>query len=137
MSCVFFYGLFMDVGLLTKTGLAPTVLGPARLRDYQLRIGDRATLVPKTGAIAYGMLMELTDSELTTLYAAPGVSDYRPYTVETERLEGGAVQSALCYNLSTEPLDADFNAEYAKALSDLLLKLGFPASYAHELGRLR
>ena len=40
---LFFYGLFMDWTLLANKGFAPTVLGPARLDGYVLRIGERAS----------------------------------------------------------------------------------------------
>ncbi len=133
MSCVFFYGLFMDSSLLSDMGLRPVSLGPALLRGYELRIGARATLVPKPEAVAYGMLIELTDAELSSLYSAPGVGDYRPYNVETERLDDGTAQPALCYNLPADKLGVEFNSEYAKALSALLLRLGFPSSYASEV----
>ena len=125
----------MDSNLLSEMGLRPVSLGPALLRGYQLRIGERATLVPKAQAVAYGMLIELADAELSSLYSAPGVGDYRPYNVETERLDDGTSQPAVCYNLPADKLGAEFNSEYAGTLSALLLRLGFPSSYASEVNQ--
>jgi len=125
----------MDSDLLSEMGLRPVSLGPALLRGYELRIGDRATLVPKAGAVAYGMLIELADAELASLYSAPGVDGYRPYNVETERLDDGTAQPAVYYNLPADKLGAEFNSEYAKTLSALLLRLGFPSNYASEVNQ--
>ena len=133
MSCTFFYGLFMDTVLLREMGLTPVALGQAMLREYQLSIRDRATLTPKPGATSYGMLIELPDDELSALYSAPSVSDYQPERVETKRLDTGTTQPALCYNLPADKLSAEFNSEYAKNLSSLLLRLGFPPSYASKV----
>jgi len=130
MSCIFFYGLFMDTALLEEMNLKPVALGPAALHEYQLRIGNRATLLPNAGSISYGMLIELSDDDLAILYSSPGVSDYEPEIVETVRLRDGTTQSALCYTLPADKVGAEFNAEYAKKLSTLLIRLGFPADYA-------
>lgn len=133
MSRVFFYGLFMDTSLLREMKLAPVALGQAVLHGYQLRIGDRATLIPKPEATCYGMLVELSDAELSVLYSAPSVNDYQPEYVEPNRLDDGTAQQAVCYNLPADQLGPEFNLEYAKNLSSLLLRLGFPASYASEI----
>ncbi len=43
---VFFYGLFMDEALLKTKGVIPANLRYASVLGFQLRIGNRATLVP-------------------------------------------------------------------------------------------
>ena len=43
MSRIFFYGLFMDPGLLREKGLPPTLVGPAELPGYQIHTGNRAS----------------------------------------------------------------------------------------------
>lgn len=133
MSCAFFYGLFMDISLLREMKLTPVELGHAALRGYQLRVGARATLIPNPEATSYGMLIELSDTELSILYSPPGLSDYQPEHVVTHRLDDGSTQRAVCYNLPTEKLGAEFNSEYAKNLSALLIRLGFPPDYANEV----
>jgi len=125
----------MDAGLLREMKLSPIELGQAVLHGYQLRIGNKATLIASPGAKSYGMLIELDDGELSDLYSGPGVSDYRPETVETKRVDDGTVQSALCYNLPDDKLGTEFNSEYAKNLSSLLIRLGFPPSYASEINQ--
>lgn len=133
MTRVFFYGLFMDADLLRDSGFRPVTIGRALVRDYELRIGKRAALVPAAGKVAYGMLIELADKELSALYSAPGVSAYRPIDVEAERLEDGSVHGSVCYNLPADALGTDYNAEYANTLSALLLRLGFPSDYARAI----
>jgi hypothetical protein len=135
MSRVFFYGLFMDAGLLREMKLSPVELGQAVLHEYRLHIGNKATLIASPGAKSYGMLIELDDDELSDLYSGPGVIDYRPETVETERVDDGTIQPALCYNLPADQLGSEFNSEYARNLSSLLTRLGFPLTYARKVNQ--
>ncbi len=133
MTRVFFYGLFMDEGLLREKGLHPAVIGPAKLKDYRIRILERATLIRARGFDAYGLLMDLADVEVQSLYTSPGVSDYRPETVDVVLLEGGSVHTCVCYNLPPDRLGSGANEEYADSLSRLLLDLGFSEGYAAEV----
>ena len=125
---VFFYGLFMDAEVLREAGATPTAPRPARVDDFVLRIGQRATLVPAVGARAYGMLFALTHPELDRLYAAPGLEGYRPEAVLAHTLAGATVP-ALCYNLRDAPLPDERNPEYAARLQRILEELGFPSEY--------
>ncbi len=135
MSCIFFYGLFMDASLLREKGLHPTVLGPAELPGFQIRIGNRASLIPSPQSTSYGMLIDLPDEEATTLYSAPDVSDYRPEHVSVILLKHRTIQTSLCYNLPAGKLEVGMIAEYAEQLSALVLQLGFPSAYASEITR--
>ena len=135
MSCIFFYGLFMDASLLREKGLHPTVLGPAELPGYQIRIGNRASLIPSPQSTSYGMLIDLPDEEATTLYSAPDVGDYCPDNVNAILLSDRTAQTAVCYNLPPDKLGAGTNSEYAEQLSALVLELGFPPAYASEITR--
>ena len=57
----FFYGLFTDTATLRASGVAePANPRRAFVDDFELCIGQRATLVPSAGARAYGMLFALT-----------------------------------------------------------------------------
>ena len=84
----FFYGLFMDTDVLRQSGVAPVNPRRAYVEDYALHIGQRATLVPRAGARAYGMVFALTHAELDRLYGAPGLETYRPEGVLAHPLEG-------------------------------------------------
>jgi len=123
----------MDVYLLKDMGLHPKVLGPAELPDFQIRIGDRATLVPNPESTAYGVVMELSDNEAATLYSKPDVSDYQPETVSAILISNGTIQRSSCYNLPLDQLGSGSNVEYAEKLSMLVLELGFSSAYASEI----
>ena len=124
----FFYGLFMDLDILREGGVAPVNPRRAYVDNFELRIGQRATLLPSSGARAYGMLFALTHSELEQLYAAPGLEQYRPEAVLAQPLEGTPVP-ALCYNLREAPRPHERNPEYAARLQRALNKLSFPQDY--------
>jgi hypothetical protein len=128
----FFYGLFMDVGVLRNAGVEPLNARRAYVDDFALRIGNRATLIPSPGRRAYGMLMALTHGELERLYAAPGLEQYRPEAVLAHGLEGGPV-AALCYNLLAAPRADERNPAYAAKLQKVLVDLGFPMEYVDSL----
>lgn len=133
MSKIFFYGLFMDHALLTGKGLHPQVIGPAVLRDYRIQIGERATLLPCGSSCAYGILMELADDEVRSLYAEPSVRDYAPDRVMVELLHTAKVCEADCYNLPSELAIAGASPAYAAKLSELVAALGFDPEYVKEV----
>ena len=122
----FFYGLFMDAGVLTRNGIEPTSPRPAYVDGYTLRLGARATLVPDSSGRAYGMLFALTHNELDALYTAPGLEAYRPEALLAHPLAGGAVP-ALCYNLPELPAANERNADYAAQLRAVLSTARIPA----------
>jgi hypothetical protein len=122
---VFFYGLFMDQGLLEAKGARPTDIRAAAVPGYALRIGARASLVQEAGGEAHGMLMKLTQAELDELYAPPGFRDYRPETVVAVLRDGSSIK-ALCYNLPKPPENEERNEEYASKLRALMKRLGLP-----------
>jgi hypothetical protein len=129
----FFYGLFMDVGLLRNSGVVPGNPRRAYVDGLALRIGNRATLVPAAGARAYGMIVALTHAELDRLYGAPGLDQYRAEAVLARRIDGGSVP-ALCYNLLVEPRAEERNPDYAQRLRRVLLELEFPQEYIDSIG---
>ena len=133
MSCIFFYGLFMDATVLREKGLHPTLVGPAELPGYQIHIGNRASLIPNPRSTSYGMLIDLPDEEAIALYSAPDVSDYCPENVNAVLLNDRTIQPSLCYNLPAAKFGAGMNSEYAERLSVLVLELGLPSAYANDI----
>ncbi len=129
---VFFYGLFMDADLLRTKGADPVKIRPACVPGFALSIGQRATLVRNPGARAYGMLMELTHTEIERLYSETSVSTYRPEAVLSELADGSRVP-ALCFNLIVPPGPEEANSEYAAKLRDLARRLGFPSDYVESI----
>jgi hypothetical protein len=124
----FFYGLFLDPDVLRNAGVLPDSPRQAFVNDFELQIGEQATLVSRVEARSYGMLFALTHEELDRLYSAPGLTDYRPEAVVAETFEGEIVP-ALCYNLVETPRATERNEDYAARLRTALAKLEFPATY--------
>ena len=130
---VFFYGLFMDVDVLRKSGVEPTNSRRALVPNFALLIGQRATLVAAAEARGYGMLMSLSHVELARLYGAPGLEQYHPEAVLVQTLTG-VTTAALCYNLIEAPGPDERNPEYAIRLQEVLRKLVFPPEYVASVG---
>ncbi len=128
---VFFYGLFMDEGLLAAKGIEPTTARAGLVDAYALRIGERATLLHHPGGRAYGVLMEIASSDVSELYSEESVADYLPEVVTVE-LEDGTRTEATCFNLPRDKITGT-NKDYAKALLDLATRQGFPDSYLDQI----
>lgn len=120
---VFFYGLFMDEQVLRQAGVEPKNFRRAYVDNFELRIGQRATLIPLKNARAYGMLISLTQSELDHLYSAPGLEDYRPEEVVAYSI-GNETTPAICYNLGQIPDPGERDPKYAERLKFVLKKPG-------------
>lgn len=125
---VFFYGLFMDVDALASLQVRPARVRRAQLSGFALRIGQRATLVPRPGGIVHGVVMDLTHEEFHRIYSGPGLEEYVPEAVLAVTTEGAAAP-ALCFNVATPPAASDANAAYAAKLRALGERLGLPAEY--------
>lgn len=133
MSCIFFYGLFMDEALLEGMGLHPELIGLAKLSNFKIAIGNKATLIPNPGSSCYGVVVELTDEEASALYSNPEVSEYEPELVNAVFLHNGSIQPSSCHILPSGKFAPGINIEYAEKLSTLVRKLGFPEAYAREI----
>jgi len=129
---VFFYGLFMDADLLRAKGAHPVNPRSACVPGFALRIGQRATLLQKTDARAYGIVMELTHVEIEQLYSEASVRAYRAEAVLAELTDGLQVP-ALCFNLLVPPGPEEANSEYAAKLRDLARRLGLPSNYVESI----
>jgi hypothetical protein len=129
---VFFYGLFMDEALLRAKGLKPEDRRPARVENFSLVIGERATLVPREGGEAYGVLFSLTRGEVEALYSEESVGAYRAEVVSA-RADDGHVARALCFNLPGRPPDGGRNTRYASRLRELAERIGLPAEYVSSI----
>ena len=125
---VLFYGLFMDEALLREKGLNPENRRQARVENFRLVIGRRATLVQREGEEAHGIIYSLTHAEVDALYSEDSVNAYRPEAV-CARLADGSIVPALCFNLPTPPAPDERNPLYAAKLRQLAARLGLPPAY--------
>ena len=126
-SAVFFYGLFMDAAVLEAKGISNPGGPPGVVRDWALRIGHRATLVPHPGRVVHGVLMSLRLPDLDRLYAEASVQMYRPVAVLVEARSTAV--PALAYVLPEPPAPEERNLEYVAKLRALAERLGLPAEY--------
>jgi len=132
---VFFYGLFMDEQLLAMKGIAPSGARPGFVDGYDLRIGERATLVRQPRGRAYGVVMDIGRSEATKLYAEDSVKDYVPEPVTATLMDGTQV-GATCYNLPAGKVTGT-NKKYAALLLDVATAHGFPDAYLDQIRQAR
>ena len=125
---VFFYGLFMDEALLQTNGIITPRLRVASVEGFQLRIGNRATLVPIPSGRVFGLIASLSHNELEQLYSGPSLQAYHPEAV-LAHLDNGETLAALCFNLIEPPSSDEHNPEYASNLRALAERLHFPPDY--------
>jgi hypothetical protein len=122
---VFFYGLFMDAGLLSARGVVPRDPRPAFVADHVVRLGAKAMLLRSPGARAGGMLFRLTHREMDKLYA--GDWEYRPVpllAVPAGTNANGGATAALCMVHRDPPLHSARNPPYAVQWESLVQRLG-------------
>ena len=129
---VFFYGLFMDEAVLREKGLSPRGRRVARVENFRLVVGERATLVPDEGVEVHGVLFSLKPAEVDALYSEDSVSAYRPEAV-CAQLPDGTFVPALCFNLPAPPAPEERNPLYASKLRQLAARLGLPADYVSSI----
>jgi hypothetical protein len=122
----------MDTDLLRAKGAEPANIRVASVRDYALRIGQRATLVPSPGKRAFGILMDLMQDDIANLYSEASVRAYRPEAVLAHVADGSAIP-ALCFNLVEPPGAGEANGEYAAKLRALAEKLRLPSEYIESI----
>jgi hypothetical protein len=101
MKDIFFYGLFMDESVLRAKGVEARAARRAVVRDYQLKIGQRAMLVRQPSSQAYGMVYTLTDDEIDSLYNEPGLEMYHPEVV-VATFEDGSSSEVITFNVQDE-----------------------------------
>ena len=125
---VFFYGLFMDEDMLRSMGANPRHVGVAAVDGYRLAIAARATLVAEPGATVEGVVTELDEAGVATLYAGPTLADYRPIPV-VARLRDDRSIEAVSYILPESEALGPRNEEYAAKLRALAGRLGLSGEY--------
>jgi hypothetical protein len=135
---VFFYGSYINFGVLRGVGLVPEQWEVARLDGFDIRIRPRANLVPSDQHCVYGIVATATHAELARLYAhARDVLGevYLPQAVLAQTL-AGLWRPALCYLCpEMDPRPAD-NA-YVERITGPARDFGFPPWYIARLESFR
>jgi hypothetical protein len=129
---VFFYGLFMEEALLRARGIPSPNLRVASVSGFQLRIGNRATMLPAPDERVFGVVASLSHAELEKLYTEPSVKAYQPEAVLAYLLNGESL-AVLCFNLVELPTADEHNPEYAAELRALAIQLQLPPDYVSSI----
>lgn len=119
--------------MLEAMGLAPTVIGRARLDGYALVLGRRASLLPDASACAYGVVMDLSKGDSAALYAGNELDRYRPEPVTVQMLDEQTEQSALIYTLNPAEAGGPIDPAYALKLALLVRRCKLPTDYAERI----
>src|SRR3954464_15957342 len=109
----FFYGSYINVGVLGEVDLLPKEWEVARLSGFDIVIRPRANLVRSERDCVFGIVATATHQDLSRLYAhAKDVlgETYLPEAVVVETASG-ALRPALCYlchDMSPRPAEAAY-----------------------------
>ena len=125
---VFFYGLYLDPDVLRGKGVEPRTARPGLVTGRSLRIGRQATLLRSIGGQACGVVYSITHDEFDRLYAAAGLTSYRAESVLVRTLDGDFIP-ALCCTLLQAPGEREGNADYARDLSEAMVRAGLPGPF--------
>ena len=134
----FFYGSYMNFGVLSEVNFIPKKWEVARLAGFDILIRPRANLVHSDHSSVYGILATGTHAELGRLYAhARDVlgETYLPEAVLTEALDG-KWKPALCY-ICPEMTPEPANNDYIDRIVIPARKHEFPGWYIQHLESFR
>jgi hypothetical protein len=135
---VFFYGSYINLGVLEEVGLVPDRWEVARLGGFDLRIQPRANLVRSAQHCVYGIVATATHDELARLYAhARDVlgETYLPEPVLVETRDGNR-KPVLCYIApAMEPRTAA--NDYIDRIANPAREYGFPEWYIERIESFR
>jgi hypothetical protein len=128
---VFFYGTFMNPGVLAEYGIPAIEVVPAKLNGFKLEIRPRANLARDERSTVYGSLAALTHEELAKIYSYLeehfGLK-YLPEAVLAETFDAAFVP-ALCY-IVPHMDDGAPELDYVKHLAADVRAIGLPEWYA-------
>jgi cation transport regulator ChaC len=131
---VFFYGSYMNLGVLRDVDLVPERWEVGRLSGFDIRIQPRANLIRSDRDCVYGIAATATHAELARLYAhARDVLGemYLPEAVLVD-LPSGLWRPCLCYicpDMTARPADAAYVGRIVGAARES----GFPTWYIERL----
>jgi hypothetical protein len=132
---VFFYGSFLNLGVLQQVGYTPEQFEVARLYGYDIRIEPLANLVRSEGQCVWGVVAAATHEQLRRLYAQDWVGTYLPEAVFVETREG-KLRPALCY-LAPSPEPKPASDDYIDRIVTPARAYGFPEAYIARLESFR
>jgi hypothetical protein len=135
---VFFYGSYINFGVLREVDLVPEQWEVARLDGFDVRIQPRANLVRSDQHCVYGIVVTATHAELARLYAhARDVlgETYLPEAVLVQT-RAGLWRPALCY-ICPEMAPRQADNAYVERIIGPAREFGFPEWYIARLEGFR
>jgi hypothetical protein len=129
---IFLYGVGMDSSVLRANGIEPGPARRAHVDGFALRIGRRATLVPRAHGCVHGLVVALAPESLATVWALAAREGYQSEGV-LAWVDGEAPRPALSFRASREPAADERDEDYARQLQGVLERLGFPRDYVHSI----
>ncbi len=128
---VFFYGSFMDVDLLRTRGVVPKAFEVAMLKHWDIVFSPLATLVSNQARSVYGIVADLSRTDIELLYSGEELKSYRPIEVIVKMRRNKSVR-AQCYISQPTPGPKP-PADYLHRVIAAAQNLGFPSAYLHRL----
>ena len=122
---------------MQEMGIKRRAFAPAQITGYELVIGSSATLVDAGGGIVYGILANLTHTELSQVYesqtSSVGLAGYVPEPVLVQT-RGGKIVASLTY-IMPEVENGSPRAGYVEKILEAAKNYGFPAWYRAHIQR--
>lgn len=134
-TSVFFYGSFINLGVIAGYGLVPEHIEVARLPGHDISIAPLATLVRSDRHSVYGILCTAHQDALQHLYSQEWVAAYRPRPVMVETRQGH-MTLALCW-IAPPFLPAPAADDYLDRIVGPARDFHFPAWYISRLESFR
>ena len=129
---VFFYGSFMNLDVLKSLGVRPAALIVAWLEHWDITLAPLATLVPSEKDRVFGILAELSRTDVEHLYSRDELKSYKSLEVSVETKDGKI--PALCF-ISKPVSGSKPSAEYVNKIVDAAEALPLPQDYTDKLRR--
>jgi len=119
---VFFYGLYMDPDILVNKSIQLRNPRIACAENFELKIGNKATLLRSPGKTAHGIVYSLTHEEINSLYWGSGLNEYAAEVIMIKIKDD--YSPALTCNLIDPPKNNESNPEYKQKLKEAMKNLG-------------
>lgn len=123
----------MDPELLIQNGFNPHNKTIAKLENFDLFLGERATLIQKNNHTVWGTIISMTENELIKLYSTPSVSDYKCVDIICQNIEGTDIKACVYILPNDYPITPPQDGDYAKQLHTVCKKMSLPSDYCDRI----
>ena len=135
LANVFFYGSYINFTVLKEADINQRGYKVGRINGFELTISPLANLRSQDDGLVYGILTQLTHSELDRLYLEHAKSklggNYLPEAV-TVYQQNGTYTAALCY-ISHDMAAGKADPAYVDRILKPATEYGFPKWYLNHI----